>query len=117
MQTTQLFIHKLLNGTNFFSTSTHIFRRSFNQNTWARDDMIKEFPCLQHHPCIGLRREVGVSRWRPGNSEGGEFSARLFKQIRSLKSLKPELISVTSNKKKQLFGFEEERQSFSRVAY
>jgi hypothetical protein len=42
------------------------------------------------------------------------FSARLFKQIRSLKSLKPELISVTSNKTKQLsFSFEEQQASRS----
>jgi hypothetical protein len=69
--------------------------------------------CLQHHPVLGLREGSWLKVDGDQVIVKGEFSARLFKQNRSLKSLKPELISVTSNKKpKQLrFSFEE-RQAF-----
>jgi dipeptidase E len=68
----------------------------------TRDIPNKRVSCLQHHPVLGLREGSWLKVDGDQIIVKGEFSARLSNKIRSLKSLKPELISVTSNKTKTI---------------
>jgi dipeptidase E len=70
----------------------------------TRDIRIKEFHAYNTIPVLGLREGSWLKVDGDQVIVKGEFSARLFK-IRSLKSLKPELISVTSNKKTKTITF------------
>jgi hypothetical protein len=75
----------------------------------------KEFHAYNTIPVLGLREGSWLKVDGDQIIVKGEFSARLFKQNQIAEELKPELISVTSNKKQNNYVLVLKTTSFSRV--